>query len=311
MKILVTGGAGFIGSHVVDAYIYSGHEVCVVDDLSTGKLANLNPKAKFYHLDICTPELQAVFDHERPQLVNHHAAQASVPLSISDPELDTRTNVLGFINILQNCIRTHVGKVIFVSSGGAVYGEPESIPISENTRPQPLSIYAINKLSGEHLLRFYQHQYALDYTILRYANVYGPRQVSQGEAGVVSFFIQQLGKGIQPCVFRYPEEPEGMLRDYVYVTDVVQANLAALDKASGESVNIGTGIGTTTLDLLKEITTQMGTGAAPTFGAPRQGDIRRSVLDNSFARQVLGWTPRYLLAEGLQETVAYFQQINQ
>jgi len=307
MKILVTGGAGFIGSHVVDAYLKAGHDVCVVDDLSTGKLANLNPQAKFYHLDICASGLQRVFDIEKPELVNHHAAQASVPLSIADPAFDTRTNVLGFINVLQNCVHNQVHKVIFVSSGGAVYGEPETLPISENTNPKPLSIYAINKLSGEHLLHFYQHQFGLDFTILRYANVYGPRQVSQGEAGVVSFFIQQLLKNIQPCVFSYPDEPEGMLRDYIYVQDVVQANLAAIHRASGETVNIGTGIGTTTLGLLNEIEKQMHTGIEPIFGAPRLGDIKRSVLDVAKAQQLLNWRAEYRLAEGLLHTIEHFR----
>jgi len=307
MKILVTGGAGFIGSHVVDAYLKAGHDVCVVDDLSTGNPANLNPQARFYHLDICASELQQVFDTEQPDLVNHHAAQASVPLSIADPAFDTRTNVLGFINVLQKCVRSRVQKVIFISSGGAVYGEPETLPITENTHPMPLSIYAINKLSGEYLLHFYQHQFGLDFTILRYANVYGPRQVSQGEAGVVSFFIRQLLQKIQPCVYRYPDEPEGMLRDYVYVQDVVQANLAAIARASGETVNIGTGIGTTTLGLLKEIEKQLHTGIKPSFGAPRQGDIKRSVLDVAKAQQLLNWRAKYSLTEGLQHTIEHFR----
>ena len=198
MKILVTGGAGFIGSNVADAYIQAGHEVVIVDNLVTGNRRNINPKAIFYEMDICDESLSEVFAKEKPDMVNHHSAQISVPLSIENPLLDVINNVYGWVNVLQNCVRTGVKKVIYISSGGAIYGEAEEYPTSEKYNPKPLSIYAINKRVGEDYLYFYRHQYGLNYTVLRYANVYGPRQISQGEAGVVSLFTEKLLKGEIP-----------------------------------------------------------------------------------------------------------------
>ncbi|HNX36803.1 MAG TPA: NAD-dependent epimerase/dehydratase family protein [Candidatus Cloacimonadota bacterium] len=307
MKILITGGAGFIGSHVSDAYLAAGHDVVVVDDLSSGYAHNLNPKAKFYKQDICSPELDEVFSLEQPDIVNHHAAQISVPRSIEDPLRDARINVLGLINLLQNCMKHHVKKVIFISSGGAIYGEAEEYPTSENYQPIPLSVYAINKMVGESYLYFYQHQYGLSYTVLRYANVYGPRQVSHGEAGVVSIFTEKLLSGEQPVLNAYPEEPEGMIRDYVYVKDVVQANLLALEHGTGEAFNIGTRIETTTRGLYNEICRQLEINIEPLAGMARQGDIRRSLLNFDKANSILGWTPGYTLSRGIAETIEFFK----
>ncbi|MDD4308856.1 MAG: NAD-dependent epimerase/dehydratase family protein [Candidatus Cloacimonetes bacterium] len=308
MKILITGGAGFIASHVADAYIKEGHEVVIVDNLATGYLKNLNPKAKFYQMDICDPAIAEVFAAEKPELVSHHAAQISVPLSIANPLLDAETNVKGLITILQNCVTHSVNKIIFISSGGAIYGEAEEYPTTENYNPKPLSVYAINKMVGESYLYFYKHQYSLDYTVLRYANVYGPRQVSHGEAGVVSLFIEKLLNGETPTIYRYPQEDDGMIRDYVFVGDVVKANLLVLKTGSGEAFNIGTGIETSTVNLYKEIETQMQTGIIPTFGTARQGDIHNSLLDSSKAKNVLGWEPSYSLSEGISEAIAYFKE---
>ncbi len=308
MKILVTGGAGFIASHVADAYVEAGHDVVILDNLSTGKRENLNPAAKFYHLDICDPGIASVFAAEKPDLVNHHAAQISVPLSVEEPLLDAEINVKGMLNLLQNCVKHNVNKVIFSSTGGAIYGEAEEYPTSEAYAPRPLSIYAIDKLAGENYLHFYRQHYGLDYTVLRYANVYGPRQDSRGEAGVVSLFIRQLLAGQTPVINAYPETPEGMIRDYVYIKDVVRANLLALQGGSGEAFNIGTCVETTTSLLYKTILWKLKLERSPNAGPARKGDLRRSMLDSSKAFRELGWSPIYTLEQGVGETVAYFTE---
>ncbi|MDY0151145.1 MAG: NAD-dependent epimerase/dehydratase family protein [Candidatus Cloacimonas sp.] len=309
MKILITGAAGFIASHVADAYIAKGHEVVIVDNLSTGNLRNLNPHAKFYHMDICDSAISEVFALEKPDLVNHHAAQISVPLSIANPLNDAEINVKGLINILQNCVAYKVQKVIYISSGGAMYGEATEYPTSETYDPKPLSVYAINKMVGEDYLYFYHHQYGLNYTVLRYANVYGPRQMSHGEAGVVSLFIEKLLSGSTPSIYRYPNEDQGMLRDYVFVRDVVRANLIALTTGSGEAFNVGTGSETSTVALYNEIEAQMQTGIVPMFGEARQGDLHRSLLNSAKARRELGWEAKYSLSEGISQVIAYFREL--
>lgn len=309
MKILVTGGAGFIGSNVADAYLQAGHEVVIVDNLVTGNRRNINPKAIFYEMDICDESLSEVFAKEKPDMVNHHSAQISVPLSIENPLLDVINNVYSWVNVLQNCVRTGVKKVIYISSGGAIYGEAEEYPTSEKYNPKPLSIYAINKRVGEDYLYFYRHQYGLNYTVLRYANVYGPRQISQGEAGVVSLFTEKLLKGEIPTVYRYDNEPDGMIRDYVYVGDVVQANLLALERGEGEVFNIGTSIPTTTKDLYYAIAKQLGINREPYYGPARKGDLHRSLLSCEKAKKVLGWKPETGLSEGISQVIKYFKEL--
>lgn len=309
MKILLTGGAGFIASHVADAYIDAGHEVVIVDNLSTGYLSNVNPKAKFYLLDICSQDLNKVMSVEKPDIVNHHAAQISVPYSVKEPLLDERTNVWGLINLLQNCVRHNVKKIIFSSSGGAVYGEADEYPTPESCTAKPMSPYAINKMIGEQYLRFYREQHGLDYSVLRYANVYGPRQVSHGEAGVVSIFIEKLLAGQQPDLYAFNDEPDGMVRDYVYVKDAVKANLKALSAGDGEIFNIGTGIETTTLDLYSEIARQLGSELQPLHQSPRPGDLRRSVLNSKKAELFLQWSPSTSLADGIAETIKYIKSL--
>jgi len=309
MKILVTGGAGFIGSNVADAYLQAGHEVVIVDNLVTGNRRNINPKAIFYEMDICDESLSEVFAKEKPDMVNHHSAQISVPLSIENPLLDVINNVYSWVNVLQNCVRTGVKKVIYISSGGAIYGEAEEYPTSEKYNPKPLSIYAINKRVGEDYLYFYRHQYGLNYTVLRYANVYGPRQISQGEAGVVSLFTEKLLKGEIPTVYRYDNEPDGMIRDYVYVGDVVQANLLALERGEGEVFNIGTSIPTTTKDLYYAIAKQLGINREPYYGPARKGDLHRSLLSCEKAKRVLGWKPETGLSEGISQVIKYFKEL--
>jgi len=260
-------------------------------------------------MDICDESLSEVFAKEKPDMVNHHSAQISVPLSIENPLLDVINNVYSWVNVLQNCVRTGVKKVIYISSGGAIYGEAEEYPTSEKYNPKPLSIYAINKRVGEDYLYFYRHQYGLNYTVLRYANVYGPRQISQGEAGVVSLFTEKLLKGEIPTVYRYDNEPDGMIRDYVYVGDVVQANLLALERGEGEVFNIGTCIPTTTKDLYYAIAKQLGINREPYYGPARKGDLHRSLLSCEKAKKVLGWKPETGLSEGISQVIKYFKEL--
>jgi UDP-glucose 4-epimerase len=309
MKILITGAAGFIASHVADACIEAGHEVVIVDNLRTGYTRNLNHKAKFYELDICDPSVQEIFAIEKPDIVDHHAAQISVPLSIEDPLTDAEINVKGLINILQAAVKHRVKKIVYISSGGAMYGEAEEYPTSETYLPRPLSVYAINKMVGEDYLYFYAQQYGLDYTVLRYANVYGPRQVSHGEAGVVSIFVEKLLAGERPTLNLYPHEPEGMIRDYVFVKDVVKANLIAFTRGSGEAYNIGTCIPTTTRALYDEIARQLRAKTEPLKADARKGDLHRSMLNITKAQRELGWEPEYQLSQGIAQVIDYYKEL--
>ncbi|MBF0539550.1 MAG: NAD-dependent epimerase/dehydratase family protein [Nitrospirae bacterium] len=313
MKILVTGGAGFIGSNVVDAYIGAGHDVVVMDNLSGGKWENLNPRARFYLMDVRSREVLTVLQRERFDIVNHHAAQMSVPASVEDPAYDADVNVLGFINLLEATRKTAVGKVIFISSGGAIYGEADQYPTSESCNPRPLSPYAITKTVSEQYLAFYRHQYALDYTVLRYANVYGPRQIPHGEAGVVAIFMDRLLSGKQCLLYHYPDEPKGMIRDYCFVADVVEANLAAIEKGNAEAVNIATGRETHTrelfdviFDALKSLKPDIDSRLRSLISYPaRAGDLRRSCLVVDKARSVLGVEARHSLTEGINKTIQW------
>lgn len=310
MKILVTGGAGFIGSNVADAYIQAGHEVVVVDNLVSGKLENLNPKAKFYLMDIRSKEIGKVMEIERPDIVNHHAAQMSVPASVEDPGYDADVNVNGFINVLEAARKNKTKKVIFISSGGAVYGNAIEYPTTEGYQPEPASPYAITKFVAEKYLAFYRDTYGLDYTVLRYANIYGPRQIPHGEAGVVAIFMDRLISKKGCTVYRFAEEPRGMTRDYVFVGDVARANLIALEKGSGKAFNIGTGMPTHTLDLYSAIyeavkgRVDLPEGLKdPQIGDARTGDLKRSCLKYGRAKEELGWQPKSNLKEGLALTL--------
>lgn len=311
MKIIVTGGAGFIASNVVDAYIEAGHDVAVIDNLYSGKRENLNPKARFYLLDVRSPEVRKVFEFERPDVVNHHAAQMSVPFSVKDPMYDADVNVRGFLNVLEAAREFGAKKVIFISSGGAIYGEAVEYPTSEQCPPQPLSPYAVTKAVSEQYLAFYNHQYGLDYTALRYANVYGPRQMPHGEAGVVSIFMDRLLSG-DPCtLYHFKDEPQGMSRDYCCVLDVVRANLLVLTSGGTEAFNIGTGTPTATEDLFRTIfeavkgripSLDPGLGALSRADV-RPGDIRRSCLNADKASKALGWRAQIGLKDGIELTL--------
>lgn len=313
MKILVTGGAGFIGSNVVDTYIKAGHDVVVVDDLSSGKRENMNPGARFYLMDIRSRELSKLFAFERPDIINHHAAQISVPASVKDPVFDADVNVLGLLNLLEAARINGTKKVVLISSGGAIYGAADEYPTTESYPPIPLSPYAITKWVSERYLAFYNHQYGLDYTVLRYANVYGPRQIPHGEAGVVAIFMDRLLAG-NPCtLYHFDDEPRGMTRDYCFVGDVARASLLALNAGSGEAFNIGTGTATHTQDLYnavfrsveKRLPDLSSSLKEPGRETARAGDLARSCLNVDKAGDVLGWRPEVDLEEGLEKTLEW------
>jgi len=314
MKIMVTGGAGFIGSNVVDGYIGEGHEVVVLDNLSTGKVENLNPRAGFYETDIRSRDLPGIMAKERPEIINHHAAQISVPASVTDPLTDADINLIGLLNLLECAVNSGVKKVIFISSGGAVYGEAEQCPTPEDYPPKPLSPYAVSKFCSEYYLYYYSRQYGLDFTILRYSNIYGPRQIPHGEAGVVAIFMDNLLRGKRSVLNHFPDDPEGMIRDYCYVGDVVEANLKALHKGSGDFFNIGSGKGTKTLELYRTIyeafkEVRFDTPcelAEPVRREARAGDIPRSCLVIEKAARLLEWTPGTGLGEGIRLTLKWW-----
>lgn len=303
MRILVTGGAGFIGSNIVDAYVAEGHEVTVVDDLSTGKKENLNPHTKFFKIDIGAEDIETIFKQGGFDVVNHHAAQIDVRKSVANPIFDARVNILGLINLLQNCIKYKVKHFIFASTGGAIYGEQETFPASESHPTHPLSPYGVAKLAGEHYLFFYKQIYGLNTTILRYANVYGPRQDPHGEAGVVAIFIQKFLTGEQPVI-----NGDGMqTRDFVYVGDVAKANARALSHKGGGIFNIGTGKEITVKQLFRQLADTVGVKAEERYGPAKSGEQKRSVIDFTRANKILGWLPLVSFTEGLGRTVDYFK----
>lgn len=316
MKILVTGGAGFIGSNVVDGYIGAGHQVLVVDDLSSGKMENVNPRADFHRMDIRSEEMGRLITRERPDVINHHAAQISVPASVADPLTDADINIRGFLNILENSVKSRTQKIIFISSGGAIYGNASEYPTTETYPAIPVSPYAISKFVSEYYLNYYRHQYNLDYTILRYANIYGPRQIPHGEAGVVAIFMDNLAHKRPSTLFHFPDDEEGMIRDYCYVGDAAKANLAALNRGSGDYCNIGTGIETRTLKLYRVIYDAV-KKSEPDLPAElndmgkekaRPGDIPRSCLVNHKAKKVLDWSPETSLEAGIELTLRWYRE---
>ncbi len=309
MKVLLTGGAGFIGSHVAEAYLKSGFEVVIIDNLASGRIENIPEKAKFYIADIGSKEIAKIFEIEKPDIVNHHAAQISVTASTRDPINDAKTNAIGLLNILENSVKNNISKFIFISSGGAIYGDAEKRPTDEEYEPTPISPYAIHKFLGENYLRFFNHQYGLEYVALRYANVFGPRQDPYGEAGVVAIFINKLLAEKVPTIYAYPDEPEGMTRDYVYVKDVARANILATKRVKNTIINIGTGIETRTYHLYQKIAKVMNSKIEPKRGEARPGDIRHSCLDIKRAKELLNWEPEINLEEGIKETVQYFKEI--
>lgn len=303
MRILVTGGAGFIGSHVVETYLHAGHEVFVVDNLSQGRRENLPPQAPLYEVDIRSPALATVFDEVQPEIVSHHAAQVSVATSVAHPTEDVAVNVLGMVNVLEQAARHGTRQVIF-SSSVAVYGNPQYQPCDEAHPTRPLSPYGLSKLTGEAYLRLLAEMSGLRCTIFRYGNVYGPRQSAEGEAGVVAIFTDQM-------LARKPVVMDGdglQTRDFVYVGDIARANLLALERGAGGPYNLGTGQATTIHDLWLTLRSLTGYAGTEAYGPPRQGDIRQMVLDAGLAARELGWQPQVSLEEGLRCTLQAFAQ---
>jgi UDP-glucose 4-epimerase len=304
MRILVTGGAGFIGSHVVDGYLEAGHQVVVVDDLSTGKKENLNPKAKFYQMGLLDDMLQHLMQDEKIEVVNHHAAQIKVKASLEDPYFDVQVNVLGSVLLLDLSRRAGVRKFIFASSGGAMYGEADQGPFSEDAKPRPFSVYGASKVSVENYLDVFAQNFGLEYVTLRYANVYGPRQDALGEGGVVAIFTHEMLHGGDFRIFGDGYQT----RDYVYVKDVARANLSALDYPRNDAFNIGTAKGTTVNELFSVLAGLTGYRKPPQHTVARLGDLQTSILDNVKAAKVLKWKPKYDLTAGLKETVEYYKK---
>jgi UDP-glucose 4-epimerase len=308
-RVLVTGGAGFIASHVAEAYLGRGDRVCIVDDLSSGRRENIPAGAEFVEMDIGDPGLAHVFSEFRPHLVNHHAAQIDVRVSVADPALDARTNLLGLLNLTEHALRVGTERFVFVSSGGVVYGEPDQIPTPEDAPKEPLSPYGVTKLTGELYLNYYRRVRGLEYAALRYGNVYGPRQDPHGEAGVVAIFSSRLLSGDPLTIFGDGEQT----RDYVFVRDVVAANLRVSEMSLPESgpldevaFNVGTGVGTSVnrlADILEDVS---GSRPGRDYQGARPGELRHSTLDCS-SLSARGWAANVDLREGLRETFRYIQ----
>lgn len=305
MKILVTGGAGFIASHISDAFINEGHDVVIVDNLHTGFEYNINPKAKFIKLDICASSIEKIFEEEKFDVINHHAAQMDVRRSVADPAFDANSNIIGTINLLQFSIKYGVKKFMFASTGGAVYGEQEYFPADEKHPANPLSPYGISKLAVEKYLYFYNKQYGLNYSVLRYANIYGPRQNPFGEAGVVAIFTTKLLNNEQPII-----NGSGLqTRDYVFVGDVVKANLLTLNDSENAIYNIGTGIETNVNELFHSLNDIIKSEKEEKHGPAAPGEQMRSVISSEKLFKKFGWKPSTSLKEGLEETVKFFSTV--
>lgn len=305
MKILVTGGAGFIASHVADAYIAAGHDVAILDDLSRGSRANVNPRARFYEGDIRDRNVvEQVFSTEKPEAVNHHAAQMDVRRGVREPIFDASVNILGSINLLETSIAHKVRRFVYISTAGAAYGEPKEMPVPEGYPINPITPYGISKHTVEHYLFTFRVLYGLDYAVLRYGNVYGPRQSSKGEAGVFAIFCEQMLAGIQPVIYGDGSK----VRDYVYVKDAAQANVLALEHGTGEIFNIADGVPTTDYEVFRGVRDGLGIQVLePRYVPKRPGEVDRIYLDISKAEKLLGWKPQVTLGEGTKQTVEYFQ----
>jgi UDP-glucose 4-epimerase len=311
-KILVTGGAGFIGSNIVDALLTNGYEVVVLDNLSTGFHTNINPKVIFYNVDIRDEEkVRWIFELEKPDFVNHHAAQIDVRKSTQEPIFDAQCNILGSLNLIIQSVTTGVKKFIYASTGGAIYGEPQYLPIDENHPINPISQYGISKHTVEHYLYLYSVNYGLRYTVLRYPNVYGPRQNPHGEAGVIAIFTQKMLNNQRPTIFGDGSQT----RDYTFVSDIVEANIFALTKGDNAIYNIGTGIEISVqqiFDSLKAILAKDAlnhglSSLEPIYGEERVGEIQHICLDATKAKCELGWIPKTDFHHGLEQTVEYYQ----
>lgn len=304
MKILVTGGAGFIASHVVDTFLNAGHEVVIVDNLITGRRSNLNPRAKFYEVDIRSQEMEKIIAEERPEVIDNHAAQMDVRRSVAEPIFDADVNILGGLNLLNLAVKYGVRKFIHISSGGAVYGEPVYLPCDEKHPVQPLCPYGATKYMLELYLYMYKQMYGLDYTILRYGNVFGPRQDPAGEAGVVAIFTGLMLKNKPVTIFGSGEQ----VRDYIFVKDCALANLKVLDQGPGEIFNLGCSVPTTVNQIFANLKQIIDYPLEANYAPARPGETFKIYLSSEHARETLDWCPQYTLNQGLQETVEYFRK---
>ena len=302
MNILVTGGAGFIGSHIVDTYIREGHRVAVLDNLSTGKREQVHPDAKFYDMDLIDPEVKGIFEKEKIEAINHHAAQISVTQSVADPAFDAEINIVGSLKLLELAATYKVKKIVFASTGGALYGEQDYYPADEEHPTQPMSPYGIAKLTVERYLNYYRENFSIQPTILRYSNVYGPRQDPHGEAGVVAIFCKQLLKDQQPVIFGDGEQT----RDFVSVFDVVNANLKALSENCQGTYNVGTSEETSVNAVTALLIKSSGKALSPQYNPPRMGEQRRSCIDYRKFNKDHGWQPTQVLDKGLKDTFDFF-----
>ena len=303
MRILVTGGAGFIGSHVAEAFLQAGNKVIIIDDLSTGSEENIPPGATFVAGDITDRStVDSLFAEYKFDLISHHAAQMNIRVSVADPVRDAQVNILGTLELLRHSVRTGVVKFMFASTGGAVYGEQTSFPADENHNTNPISPYGVSKLACEKYIHYFSREYGLSYCILRYANVYGPRQNPGGEAGVVAIFSSLLAAG-KPVTINGDGR---QTRDYIFVSDVVAANQAGLKAKANITINVGTGVETDVLSLYQQLSQAADTDLAPRHGPAKPGEQLRSVIDPRLAGEVLGWEPRTGLPEGIRRTYQSF-----
>ncbi len=315
MKVLITGGAGFIGSHVVDAHIARGDTVVVVDTVARHEVKNISldtPNLTYYEADITDfAAMSDLFEKEKPEVLQLLAAQVSVPASVSEPMRDAHTNVIGTLNCLELAVKHGARRVIYVSSGGALSGPAETLPSSEEIFPDLSSPYAISKYACEHYLTFYARQHGLTYVALRYANVYGPRQIPKGESAAVAIFTQNIASDTPSTLFTYPDMQEGCTRDYVYVGDIARANILALTLGDNQVINIASGVELPMLAIYKTITKVAGIDVPITIAGPRPGDLRRSVLNASRAQGALGWEPKTSLEDGLRATYTFEKERQQ
>ena len=303
MKILITGGAGFIASHVADTYIELGHEVIIVDNLSTGNLENLNPKAKFIEADITDKEkIQEIIRSERPEVINHHAAHIQVGYSVKNPQFDAKNNIIGLLNIMEAAKEVSIKKIIMAATGGAMYGNKQT-PFNEGMKAEPLSPYGVSKRAGELYLNYYHELYQIPFISLRYSNVYGPRQNAHGESGVIAIFTEMIADGQTPAI-----NGDGThTRDYVYVEDVAKANVLALNSDFVGELNIGTQTEISTNEVFRKVVNEMGVNIEKKHIEERPGEQITSSLDYSKAREILGWEPRVDFDEGVKRVVAWYK----
>lgn len=304
MKILVTGGAGFIASHIVDAYISAGHDVVIIDDMSKGQQRNINPKAKFVKMGVQDKSLIELFEEERFDVINHHAAQMDVRISVENPVFDADVNIIGGINLFESAKRTDVKKIIFASSGGTVYGEQDYFPADEKHPTGPISPYGISKLTSEHYLNYYSLIHGVKFVAFRYANIYGPRQNPYGEAGVVAIFAKKMLMNEEPIINGNGEKT----RDYVFVGDVVKANLLALENDFEGIYNIGTAQETDVNYLFRKINEYVGNNTPEVHGPDKKGEQIRSVLSYDKIREDHKWIPSVNIDQGLMQTVEWFKE---